>query len=55
MPPDVRTALLVDSGTATQVNLRLAPASLDERAVIVEELEADLQQRIDALEIGATA
>jgi predicted RND superfamily exporter protein len=37
--------------SAAQINLRLAPASLEERAVLVDELEADLQARIDALEI----
>lgn len=53
MPPDVRTALLNEDLTATQVNLRLAPASLDERAVIVAELEADLAARIADLDIPA--
>lgn len=53
MPPDVRTALLNADLTATQVNLRLAPASLDERAIIVQELEADLAARIAAIEVPA--
>ncbi|HZI44270.1 MAG TPA: MMPL family transporter, partial [Ilumatobacter sp.] len=39
--------------SAAQINLRLAPASLEQRAVLVDELEADLQQRIDALDIPA--
>ena len=42
-----------DDPTATQLNLRLAPASLDERAALVAELEADLQSRIDALDLPA--
>ncbi len=41
--------------TAAQLNLRLAPASLEERAVLVESLADDLQQRIDALDIEATS
>jgi hypothetical protein len=40
-----------DVPTAAQINLRLAPASLDERAVLVESLRQDLQARIDALDI----
>ncbi len=53
MPDDIVAALLrsKDDPTATQLNLRLAPASLDDRAVLVEELEADLQARIDALDL----
>jgi hydrophobe/amphiphile efflux-3 (HAE3) family protein len=55
MPPAVARALLrdVDDPTATQLNLRLAPSSLDERAVFVRELEADLQSRIEALDLPA--
>jgi uncharacterized protein len=55
MPPAVARALLrgVDDPTATQLNLRLAPSSLDERAVFVRELEADLQARIEALDLPA--
>ena len=55
MPDDIAKALLRsrDDPTATQLNLRLAPASLDDRAVLVEELEADLQARIDALDLPA--
>ena len=55
MPDDIAKALLRarDDVTATQLNLRLAPASLDDRAVLVEELEADLQARIDALDLPA--
>jgi len=62
MPPAIKSALYrgaydetdpdaVVDVTATQLNLRLAPASLEERAVLVEELEEDLQARIDAIEL----
>ncbi|MEZ5217721.1 MAG: MMPL family transporter [Ilumatobacteraceae bacterium] len=55
MPDDIKRALLrsPDDPTATQMNLRLAPASLEERADLVAELEADLQARIDALDLPA--
>jgi hypothetical protein len=60
MPPAIRRALLGmrelnagDVATATQVNLRVAPGSLEQRAVLVAELEADLQHRIDALDLPA--
>ena len=55
MPEDIQKALLrsPDDPTGTQLNLRLAPASLEERAVLVRELEADLQSRIDALDLAA--
>ena len=39
--------------TATQLNLRIAAASLEERAVLVDELKADLDARIEALELDA--
>ena len=51
MPEDIRKVLLADDGTATQVNLRLAPGSLEDRADLVEVLEADLEDRIAALEL----
>lgn len=51
--PDIAQVLVNDDGTATQVNLRLASSSLEERAVLVEELEADLSQRITALDLPA--
>ena len=51
MPPDIRAALLSDDLTATQVNLRLAPATLDERAVLVERLNAELAAGIAALDL----
>ncbi len=41
--------------TAAQINLRLAPSSLEQRAVLVESLADDLQQRIDTLDIPATS
>ncbi len=55
MPPDIARALLrsPDDPTATQVNLRLAASSLEDRAALVDELEADLQARIDALDLPA--
>jgi uncharacterized protein len=55
MPDDIVNALLraEDDPTATQLNLRLAPSSLDDRADFVAELEADLDARIDALDLPA--
>ena len=47
--PAIERALVNDDHTATQINLRLAPASLEQRAELVAELEADLDRRIDAL------
>ena len=55
MPPDIAKALLAPDSTATQVNLRLAQASLEERADLVDELQADLDARIEALEITDTS
>ncbi|MEM1332386.1 MAG: MMPL family transporter, partial [Actinomycetota bacterium] len=46
---DIERALVNEDGTATQLNLRLAPASLEERSVLVDELAADLEARIDVL------
>jgi len=51
MPEDIRKLLLSPDQTATQINLRLAPAGLDERAVLVRELEQDLERRIDELDL----
>jgi hydrophobe/amphiphile efflux-3 (HAE3) family protein len=55
MPPAIARALLraTDDPTATQLNLRLAPDGLEQRAKLVEQLEADLQARIDALDLPA--
>ena len=51
MPDDVERLLLGRSSTSTQLNLRLAPASLEERAVLVDELEEALDERIAALDL----
>lgn len=51
MPDDIRKVLLAQDGTATQVNLRLAPGSLEDRAELVEVLEADLAERLAALDL----
>ncbi len=52
MPPDIARVLVNgEAQTATQVNLRLAPASLAERADIVAGLEADLAAKVAALEL----
>jgi uncharacterized protein len=53
MPLAIAQALVNSDATATQVNLRLAPANLEQRAVLVEDLEADLAARIDALDPDA--
>jgi hydrophobe/amphiphile efflux-3 (HAE3) family protein len=50
-PDDVKAALIGGDGTQAQVNLRLAPASLDDRAVLVADLEADLEARLGAVEL----
>ncbi|CAE7537428.1 unnamed protein product, partial [Symbiodinium sp. KB8] len=52
-PDDIRTALVNDDATAAQVNLRLAASSLEERAVLVDELQDDLDARIADLDIDA--
>ncbi len=51
MPPDVRRALANDDLTATQVNLRLNEPTLEGRAVIVDELQADLEARLSEAEL----
>ncbi len=53
MPPAIARALVSPDTTATQVNLRLGQASLEERAVLVAELEADLQDRIAKADLPA--
>jgi uncharacterized protein len=58
MSPDIAKALLGTpepgpAPTATQINFRIANASLEERAVLVRELEADLDARIAALDLPA--
>lgn len=52
MPDDIREVLLSDDRTATQVNLRLAPGSLEDRAELVQILEADLDRRIAELDLA---
>lgn len=39
LPPDIERVLLTEDRTRTQLNLRLAEAGLEERAVLVRELE----------------
>lgn len=51
--PAIARALVNDDNTATQVNLRLEQASLEERSILVDELAADLDRRIDALDLPA--
>jgi len=51
--PDINRVLVNEDRTAAQVNLRLAPGSLDARAILVEELRADLDARIGELDIAA--
>jgi len=54
-PDDIALVLLrePDDPTATQVNLRLAPSSLEERSVLVDALQDDLDSRIAALDLPA--
>ena len=51
MPEDIRRALVAEDRTATQVNFRLAPAPLADDAILVDEIKADLEARIAALEL----
>ena len=51
--PDIARALALEDQTATQINLRIAEAGLEERAVLVDELKDDLDARIEALELDA--
>ncbi len=55
MPPDIALVLSrgLDDPTATQVNLRLKGGSLEDRAVLVQELEDDLNAKIAALDLPA--
>jgi len=52
LPTDIERVLLSEDDTTTQLNFRLAPASLDDRAELVAELEADLEERIAGLELS---
>jgi len=51
MPPDIQRALVAADTTATQVNFRLAPAPLADDAILVAEIEADLEARISAVNL----
>jgi len=51
MPPDIERLLLSEDTTTTHVNLRLAPGSLEDRAVLVEQLEDDLDRRIAEMDL----
>ncbi|MEM7139837.1 MAG: MMPL family transporter [Actinomycetota bacterium] len=51
MPPDIQRALVREDRTATQVNFRLAPAPLEDDAELVDEIKADLDARIAALDL----
>lgn len=51
MPPDVAKVLLSADHTATQVNLRLAPQSLEQQAVLVQDLRDDLDARLATLDL----
>jgi hypothetical protein len=53
LPPDIERVLLAEDGTRTQVNLRLAEAGLDERAVLVADLERRLDELIDEADVAA--
>ena len=53
MPADVARLLVKPDLTAAQINLRLAPSSLEERAVLVAALSADLDAKIAATDIAA--
>lgn len=48
-PPDIQRVLLRPDHTATQVNLNLGPASLEQQAVFVKSIEADLDTRLAAI------
>lgn len=52
-PDDIRSALVNEDATAAQVNLRLGASSLEERAELVEELQADLDALIADLDVPA--
>jgi predicted RND superfamily exporter protein len=51
MPPDIEALLLSEDRTATHVNLRLAPGSLEDRAELVEQLETALDRRIAEMDL----
>ena len=39
-PPDIQQLLVADDGNAAQINLRVGPSSLEDRAELIERLEA---------------
>jgi len=41
-PPDIQSLLVADDGNATQISLRVGPSSLEERADLLDRLEADI-------------
>ena len=49
--PAIARALVNGDDTAAQINLRLEQGSLEDRAVLVDELAADLDQRIAELDL----
>jgi hydrophobe/amphiphile efflux-3 (HAE3) family protein len=53
--PDIAASLVndVENPTAVQINLRLVQASLEDRSDLVDELAADLDERIAALDVPA--
>jgi hypothetical protein len=51
-PPGIRRALVNEDGTAAQVNLRLAASSLEDRSVLVRDLERDLEARLGAVDLA---
>jgi hydrophobe/amphiphile efflux-3 (HAE3) family protein len=53
--PDIAKVLVNDDQTAAQINLRLAQGSLEDRSVLVDELAADLDARLDALVLDVPA
>ena len=50
-PPDIAKALVRPGLTAAQIDMRIAPASLEQRAVIVDSLKADLTQRLAGVKL----
>ncbi len=51
--PDISKVLVNPDQTAAQINLRLAEGSLEDRSVLVDQLAADLDARIAALDVPA--
>jgi hypothetical protein len=51
-PPDIAVELVGPDRTSAQINLRLAAASLEERAVIVADLQRDLDARLASVQLA---